>query len=177
VNGNYAFVCNSEGDSLVVDDISDPTQPTNIFHGASGVFVGGAVAGNYLYVADANDGLVIFDITNPGNPIKVAQTNAGPGGLNGLVVSGSHAYVSNDGLRIYLLGTPVPPRLTISPGIANTMLVSWPAPTAVFVLQQNSDLRTSNWLMVTNKSTVVDNQNQVRIARQAGIQAFRLKFP
>jgi hypothetical protein len=53
----------------------------------------------------------------------------------------------------------------------------WPFPSSGFVLQQNSDLGTTNWVNVTNAANFVGGQNQVLIPPSAGNDFFRLYHP
>lgn len=55
------------------------------------------------------------------------------------------------------------PTLSISQSIA-AVTISWPAPSTCFVLQQNSDLATTNWMKATYNVTVSGNQNRVVIS-------------
>jgi hypothetical protein len=59
----------------------------------------------------------------------------------------------------------------------NTINMVWPFPSSGFVLQQNSDLGTTNWVNVTNAANFVGGQNQVLIPPSAGNDFFRLYHP
>jgi hypothetical protein len=59
----------------------------------------------------------------------------------------------------------------------NTINIVWPFPSSGFVLQQNSDLGTTNWVNVTNAANFVGGQNQVLIPPSAGNDFFRLYHP
>ncbi len=69
-----------------------------------------------------------------------------------------------------------PATLNISPSGTN-LLVSWLSPPGGFGLQQNSDLTTTNWTIVTNVPAVVSGQNQVVLPMGFGNQFYRLKYP
>jgi hypothetical protein len=56
---------------------------------------------------------------------------------------------------IFGVPTPGAPTLTIFLTPTNTAVVSWPSPSTGFVLQQNANLDTTNW--VTAPQTVNDN--------------------
>jgi hypothetical protein len=56
----------------------------------------------------------------------------------------------------------------------NTLLVSWPAGVGGYVLQQNSDLGTTNWQAVTAPVNVVNGQNQVTVSTAGGMKFYRL---
>jgi len=55
------------------------------------------------------------------------------------------------------------------------MVVSWPAAFTGFVLQENSDLSTTNWVDVTDPVNKVGEQNQVLISSPADNNFYRLK--
>jgi hypothetical protein len=69
----------------------------------------------------------------------------------------------------------VPP-LSISPA-ANQLVISWPTGAAGFVLQQNSNLATTNWIVVTNAVNPTGSQNQVFISPLTTNNYFRLFHP
>ena len=84
--------------------------PINVGHANDGGNAFGiAVAGNFAYLANFNDGLRIYDISDPANPVSVGNTNNGL--ASGVAVSGNSAFVADsaDGLRIYDVSNPVNP--------------------------------------------------------------------
>ncbi|MCX6904945.1 MAG: tail fiber domain-containing protein, partial [Verrucomicrobia bacterium] len=91
-----------------------------------GTAQGVAVAGNYCYLANGEDGLRIYDISDPANPTNVAHMLDGGsyGNAMGVAVAGHYCYVANynDGLRIYDVSNPSSPvnvgRITGSGGPA-----------------------------------------------------------
>lgn len=66
------------------------------------------------------------------------------------------------------------PALTITPS-GSGVVVSWPAEFTGFVLQETSDLTTTNWVGVTNSVNVVGGENQVLISSPAGNNFYRLR--
>jgi hypothetical protein len=56
-------------------------------------------------------------------------------------------------------------------------ILSWASPPGGFVLQNNSDLTTTNWLTVTNIPTVTNGQNQVILPPPTASQFYRLQYP
>jgi hypothetical protein len=60
---------------------------------------------------------------------------------------------------------------------STNLILSWPSPPGDFVLQQNSDLTTTNWLTVTNAPTVTNFQEQVVLPVAAGNYFYRLAYP
>lgn len=73
--------------------------------------------------------------------------------------------------------SPGAPLLTIQLIAPNTALVSWPAPSQGFVLQQNPNLGTTNWVNVVNPVTVLNGRNQVTINPTPGNVYYRLINP
>jgi hypothetical protein len=59
----------------------------------------------------------------------------------------------------------------------NTINMVWPFPSSGYMLQQNSDLGTTNWVNETNAANFVGGQNQVLILPSAGNDFFRLFHP
>ena len=62
---------------------------------------------------------------------------------------------------LYAVSTPGAPRLTITLTSTNTVLISWPSPSIGFVLQQNSNLASTNW--VNAPQTPTDNGASVSV--------------
>jgi hypothetical protein len=72
-----------------------------------------------------------------------------------------------------------PPWLSIAPSAAlagQTAVISWPTNVGA-TLQQNSDLTTTNWTVVTNAVNVVGDRAQVLMPSPAGNCFFRLLCP
>jgi hypothetical protein len=56
-------------------------------------------------------------------------------------------------------------------------ILKWPAPPAGFVLQQNTNVATTNWLAVTNVPGITNGLNQVILSSTNARQFYRLKYP
>jgi len=67
------------------------------------------------------------------------------------------------------------PFLSIELLSTNAVLISWPASSTGFALQQSSALGTTNWVDATNPVNVVGGQNQVNVTPATSNQFFRLK--
>jgi hypothetical protein len=67
-------------------------------------------------------------------------------------------------------GTPL---LRIFPTDTNTAVVAWPG----FILQQNSNLTTSNWINSTSAITIVGDEYHVIVSPLADRQFYRLLYP
>jgi hypothetical protein len=80
---------------------------------------------------------------------------------------------SSVGERFYRLKSGAStPSLRISLLTTNTAVVSWPG----YILQQNSNLTTTNWSNATNVITVVGSEYQTIISPLVGQQFYRLEF-
>jgi hypothetical protein len=113
---------------------------------------------------------VVFAImVNPATP---------PGEYFGTVTiqGGTNIFaVTNLASPIFEVSLP-PAALGIAPSGTNLVL-SWPSPPGGFVLQQNSDLTTTNWLTVTNTQTIINGLNQVFLVPSTGNEFYRLNYP
>jgi hypothetical protein len=68
------------------------------------------------------------------------------------------------------------PAPLLSVSLAGTnVVISWTVPSINFVLQQNSDLTTTNWTDVTTSPTVTNLQNQVVLPAPTGNAFYRLR--
>ena len=68
------------------------------------------------------------------------------------------------------------PGLTIELVSPSSVLVGWPAPSDGFVLQQNTNLATTNWVTVTNSPVVANGEKQVTVSPTVGNRFYRLKY-
>ena len=75
---------------------------------------------------------------------------------------------------ITAIQTPGSPELSISINSPQTALISWPAPSAGFVLQQNSTLNPGTWADVTNSVTSLPVVNQIEVTFAQGHTFYRL---
>jgi hypothetical protein len=73
--------------------------------------------------------------------------------------------------------TPDAPLLTITLTATNTAIISWPSPSSGFNLQQNGDLKTTNW--VAPSETVADNGTikYITVNPPVGNRFYRLARP
>jgi len=69
------------------------------------------------------------------------------------------------------------PYLTIQLTNVNSVALSWLAPSNAFKLQQNPDVTTTNWAIVTNSISVTNSQNEVIVSPAAGKKFYRLVNP
>ena len=71
--------------------------------------------------------------------------------------------------------TPKPPSLSIAPTTTNSLAISWPSPATGFVLQQNADLTTTNWVSVTQTPNDDGANVTVVVGPPVGAMFYRLK--
>ncbi len=69
--------------------------------------------------------------------------------------------------------TPGSPELTVTHS-GNSVIVSWPYPSAGFVLQQNNSLSTTNWTASGLTITTTGSTNSISITAPTGTLFFRL---
>jgi hypothetical protein len=91
----------------------------------------------------------------------------------GSVASGN--YVIEGGFWSDLEAVPGP-SLSIELVSPSSALVFWPAPSDGYVLQQHTNLTTTNWVAVTNSPVVVNGEKQVTVSPQVGNRYYRLKY-
>ena len=81
--------------------------------------------------------------TSTGGVYSVSGTIGQPDA--GLLTGGNYSLVGGFWGIIAAVQTPGAPLLTIIRTSTNTVAVSWPYPSSGFSLQQNADLKTTNW--------------------------------
>ncbi|HDH57452.1 MAG TPA: hypothetical protein ENF16_02470, partial [Bacteroidetes bacterium] len=97
-------------------DIADPSNPVPLGLVATpGLSYGGALAGNYIIVADAFEGLSVVEATDPAAMNFISNLDLG-GNCRDLEVSGDYAYCAADaaGLVIVNIGDPYNPQIESS---------------------------------------------------------------
>jgi hypothetical protein len=72
---------------------------------------------------------------------------------------------------VYIAHLPAQPSLSIAQSGANLSL-SWPLPSAGFVLQQSADITSTNWVTLTNSANPSNYWNQVTLSPPAAGNAF-----
>jgi hypothetical protein len=93
------------------------------------------------------------------------RTNDAPSvGWTGVAMSADGSVLVTSGNPgIYIAHIPAQPSLKITPAGSNLQL-SWPLPSAGFVLQENSNFNSSGWVDVTNAVTQCGYFNQVTVS-------------
>jgi hypothetical protein len=84
-----------------------------------------------------------------------------------------------DDVEILADSAPVvaPPQLDIRLTVANELQLDWPTNQVGFVLQQNSDLATTNWITLAGPPALVGTNNQFILPVPTGNSFFRLAQP
>ena len=100
----------------------------------------------------------------------IGQHDAG-----GPMTGGNYSLVGGFWSIVAAIQTPGAPLLTVTLTSTNTVVITWPAPSTGFVLQQNNDLKTSLWGNVNATVNVVNGQNQVIVSPPIGNAFYRLK--
>ncbi|HEX3719933.1 MAG TPA: hypothetical protein VH595_18445 [Verrucomicrobiae bacterium] len=98
-------------------------------------------------------------------------------GWEGVCMSADGSFVAASAGGIYATHIPAQPSLSIISSGPNLVL-SWPLPSAGFVLQQSSSLKSTNWVNVTNTVVASGYYNQVTLTPPAtGNAYYRLTGP
>lgn len=117
--GHYVYLRNVDGARII--DVSNPRAPviaaTVPQQNANDI----EIDGNRLSISVFNAGVVqVVDISDPAHPVVLSKSNAIPGGINGIQISGNHAFVVDTlstntnaptTLRIYDISSGVPQEL------------------------------------------------------------------
>jgi hypothetical protein len=156
-------------DNLFLNDIQfDFIDDANSYLAAGTNAFFANVPGILLPGENYND--IVFAIAiNPATP---------PGQYFGIVtIQGGTDIFAATNLASPIFEVSLPPAtLDIAPSGTNLVL-SWMSPPGGFVLQQNSDLTTTNWTAVTNTPTITNGQNQIILSPTNGNQFYRLEYP
>ena len=125
---DHVYIADSNGSSLQIIDIQNPTDPRQVgSYGASGKVQEVSIVDHYAYIASDDGGLEVIDISNPGEPRQVGANNAAQS-ANAVTVVGNYAFVADGeaGLQIFEVSDPTNPTLFNSyntPGIATGVTV------------------------------------------------------
>ena len=153
-NGNYHAI------GSVSLDSGDPVAVTVLYSNRQMALTFTDATANTSFSTNLNVG----NLTNivGGNTAYVGFTG-GYGGSTSVQTISNFSFVSIPSAAIQLSGT--------------NALISWPGVTGGYVLQQNADLTTTNWVNVTKPSIVTNGQNQVTLPVGGSNLFFRLMLP
>ncbi len=180
-SGKFLYPNTTRGSSLRIqfgDELTDisftfattdysPTQPTPVLLtafqvSASGTNQVGSVSGRAAY-GNPNDSY----------PMGTLSFNSGSKVFNRveIKIQGDSTFFADNVAVI-----PVP-QLDIRLGATNTVVISWPAPSTGFVLQEKSSVASTNWVGVSQAVEVVGGTHQVIISEAVDAGFFRLYHP
>lgn len=112
--------------------------------------------------------------TSTGGVYSVSGT-IGQHDAGGPMTGGNYSITGGFWSLVAAVQMPGAPLLTVFHTATNTVVVSWPAPSTGFSLQQSPSLNGPNWSNVSASPTVVGGQNQVIVSPPVGNDFFRLK--
>lgn len=95
ITGDYAYVCNINGSSLQVFNISNPAAPFSVytFSTPGGLPFGIDISGPYLYICcSVSNKIYTFNISDPSSPLLVSTYTFGID-MSYITISGDYAYV------------------------------------------------------------------------------------
>ena len=131
------------------------------------------------------------------NPIEMVFTNAAftnlaavsdtfpngglTGSLSGSVITlnwaGGNLTSNQTEQAVFNVNVPPSPRLSIQLTSTDTVVLSWPASSSGFNLQQNTNVASTNWVAVLTTPVVTNGRNQVIVSPPLGTKFYRLQFP
>lgn len=106
------YLFTGAGKDLYILDVSNPSDPIEINKIPTvGMVYGLFISGDYLYVANGENGVIIFDITDPAHPESLGHCDT-PGRAWKVEVNYPYAYVADleGGLRIIDVSNPYSPQ-------------------------------------------------------------------
>ncbi len=143
---------------------------TNMSVTGSGTYQVGDAAGSQqqlsLYLQVNGGNVEHFDSGLVTNPVVFPNINVS--------ISTNNQYCFDTVFKVSASPTPVP-QLHLGLTSSNTVVLSWPVSSDPFVLQESPDLMTTNWVTVTNTSTVIGQENQVVLPLCSGMKCYRLQ--
>ncbi|MCW5550734.1 MAG: hypothetical protein KIS67_01075 [Verrucomicrobiae bacterium] len=113
--------------------------------------------------------------TSTGGVYSVSGTIGQPDA--GTVMTGGDYSLTGGFWSAVAVQTPGAPLLAIAATPTNTVVISWPSPSTGFVLQQNTNLASTNWTAVATSPADDGNTRSVIISPQVGNRFYRLQNP
>jgi len=124
---------------------------------------------------------IAVGLVNGDSVTNVSLSSAGtvslaPVGSHPIQVSAAEGLGLTNYSIVYSNGTltVMTPQLLIAPVGTNEVVLSWPAPTSPFTLQENADPTTTNWMDVTSPSIATGDGVQVALPATNGSCFYRL---
>lgn len=113
--------------------------------------------------------------TSTGGVYSISGTIGQPDA--GTVMTGGDYSLTGGFWSAVAVQTPGAPLLSIAATPTNTVVISWPSPSTGFVLQQNTNLASTNWTAVATSPTDDGNTRSVIVSPQVGNRFYRLQNP
>jgi hypothetical protein len=165
---------------------------TNTFQaGSSATGISPSADSGAITVSETNTllfgaGITANAFTSSGSGFSVRAITLPDGDIvEDLLANGPGLYHATAGLntgawlmQVASFGAAAPsitPTLTAAFTPTNTLLITWPANTSGFTLQQTSQLEATHWIGTTNPIVLVGPFNQVIVSPSAGRQFYRLR--
>ena len=114
--------------------------------------------------------------TSTGGAFSLSGTIGQPD-ANPLALTGGHFSLVGGFWSLFAVPTPGAPLLTIRLTTTNTAVVSWPSPSTGFILQQNADLDTTNWVAAPQAVTDNGTSRFINVNPPTGNRFYRLFKP
>ena len=170
VEANYAFPLTAHTALTAIF-----VATTNTIAAAAAPVAGGSVTGAGIFGHGAT--VTLTAIPAPGYAFNNWTLGGAPAGTNNPVIFDAladYAFVAN----FTAVSVPVsPPELALAPSSPGLLVLQWPTNATGFVLEQNSDLRSTHWVIFAGSTTVVGTNHQAVIPTPTGSGFFRLVKP
>jgi hypothetical protein len=114
--------------------------------------------------------------TGAGGAFVVAGTIGQPD-ANAQPLTGGNFSLTGGFWSLFALQTPGAPRLTIQLASPNAAVVLWPSPSTGFLLQQNADMNTTNWIAAPQSVSDNGTNKFIIVSPPAGNRFYRLFKP
>ncbi|MBE0544804.1 MAG: hypothetical protein IH623_25990 [Verrucomicrobia bacterium] len=113
--------------------------------------------------------------TSTGGVYSISGTIGQPDA--GTVMTGGNYSLTGGFWSAVAVQTPGAPLLSIATTPTNTVVISWPSPSTGFVLQQNTNLASTNWTAVATPPTDDGSTRSVIVSPPVGNRFYRLQNP
>jgi hypothetical protein len=113
--------------------------------------------------------------TSTGGVYSVSGTIGQPDA--GTVMIGGNYSLTGGFWSAVAVQTPGAPLLSIATTPTNTVVISWPSPSTGFVLQQNTNLASTNWTAVATPPTDDGSTRSLIVSPPVGNRFYRLQNP
>jgi hypothetical protein len=113
--------------------------------------------------------------TSGGGPFSLSGTIGQPDA--GVTMTGGNFSLTGGFWSLFAVQGPNAPLLTIQLVSINSAKVSWPSPSTGFVLQQNTDFTTANWMTVPGSVSDNGTTKSITVNSTGGRRFYRLFRP